>query len=98
MTPLVFVGDHAENLQNGSLIGPGSEVDSADLGPEDMYLLAEGRFIHPDGSTAEPPPPTPPTKNELLDRAAALDIAGRTKMTADELAEAIAAAEANTGD
>lgn len=45
---------------------------------------------------APPAPPEPPTKAELLDRARELEVPGRSSMSADELAAAIADSEAET--
>jgi hypothetical protein len=47
----------------------------------------------PTAGAESPTPPTPPTLAELRARASELDVPGRSKMDADQLTSAIAAAE-----
>jgi hypothetical protein len=74
-----------------------SRMSKADLA--EAVASAEAAAT-PGASTAEPGPPAPenppaePTKADLLEHAAELEIDGRSSMTKDELAAAIAAEEA----
>jgi DNA end-binding protein Ku len=81
--------------------GEGVEVEPIDEGEApsevpDLMAALEATLAKAKG-TDKPKPGTDgrkrQTKEELLDRAKELDIEGRSKMTKDELAEAIAAAE-----
>jgi hypothetical protein len=84
---------HAETLANGRTIAPGEPFYRADLDPEaDARLIEEGLLI--DAIVT----PAPLEGDALQDRAKALGVAGRTKMTADELREAVALAEAGSGE
>lgn len=42
---LVHVGNHAECLHSGRLIGPSDRVDAGELHEEDQYLVDEGRLV-----------------------------------------------------
>lgn len=98
MSDLIHVGDHAVTIANtGRDIGPGDTVSPDELGPEDQYLVDDGVLGHvtEDGPSNEP---TTLTGDTLKERAAELKIEGRAKMNADQLREAIAAAESKGGD
>jgi len=91
-----YIGDHAEILENDRAIGPGESVTEDEIGPEDAHLFANGKMLDTkDDSVAEMPAAEPEqlTGEALTERAAELDIEGRSKMSADELRAAIAAAE-----
>jgi hypothetical protein len=89
---------HAETLANGRTIAPGEPFDRADLtpasedGPGDSRLTEEGLII--DAQVT----PAPLEGDALQSRAKALGVTGRAKMTADELREAVALAEATSGE
>lgn len=88
---LRFVGDHVESLASGRMIVPGEYITAGELGPEDRWMVDEGRFID-----ADPPDDEARARAEhdtLVAQAKTLDIAGRTKMSDDELRAAIAEAE-----
>jgi DNA end-binding protein Ku len=77
--------------------GEGIEVEPVDDGEApsevpDLMAALEATLAKARGGPGTAPPKRE-TKEELLERAKALDIQGRSKMTKDELAEAIAAAE-----
>lgn len=83
---------HAETLANGRTIAPGEPFDRADLDSEgDARLIEEGLII--DASVT----PVPLEGDELQARAKALGIRGRSTMSADDLREAVALAEAESG-
>jgi hypothetical protein len=84
---------HAETLANGRTIAPGEPFDRADLDAEgDARLIEEGLVI--DATVT----PVPLEGDALQDRAKALGIKGRTTMAADELREAVALAESQSGE
>lgn len=94
MTDLVKVrGDwHPEVLANGQTIAPGEPFEKALLDPlEDERLISEGIVI-PATVT-----PAPLAGDALKARADELKVKGRTTMSADELREAVALAEAQQG-
>ena len=88
---LRFVGDHAESLASGRMIGPGEYLTAGDLGPDDKWLQDEGRFIDATEPTAAERKQA--EHDQLVAQAKTLDIAGRTKMSDPELRDAIANAE-----
>lgn len=77
---------HAETLANGQTIAPGEPFDSALLGDGDERV--KGLLI---GASVTP---APIEGDDLQERAKALNIRGRSTMTADELREAVALEEA----
>jgi hypothetical protein len=79
---------HAEGLANGRTVAPGEPFPRADLSDDDQRLLDEGILI---GASVTP---APLEGEELQSRAKTLGITGRAKMSADELREAVALAEA----
>lgn len=82
---------HAETLANGRTIAPGEVFERSALDTDaDARLLDEGLII--DATVT----PAALEGDALQDRAKALGITGRGKMTADELREAVALAEAET--
>jgi hypothetical protein len=72
----------------GRVLGQGDVAEIDPTHPHNARLIQAGRLRR------QGPPPKPPTKSEIQDRARDLDITGRSNMTADELREAVAAAEA----
>jgi hypothetical protein len=81
---------HAETLASGRTIAPGEPFERSDLDsgdPGDKRLLDEGLII--DAVIA----PVQLEGEDLQARAKELGIIGRSKMSADELREAIALAE-----
>ena len=95
MTELVKLrGDwHPEVLADGRTIAPGEPFDRALLDPNDpgdARLIDEGLIIDSE------PAQTDLQGEDLTERAKALEIKGRSKMTADELREAVAQAESHT--
>jgi hypothetical protein len=84
---------HPEVLANGRTVAPGEPFEHDLLDPErDARLVGEGILI--DAIVT----PVPLSGDELRDRAKALAISGRASMSADELREAVALAEASGGD
>lgn len=88
---LRFVGDHVESLASGRMIAPGEYISSADLAPEDRWLLDEGRFIEAAEPTDEERAQV--EHDTLVAQAKTLGVQGRTKMSDDELRAAIDKAE-----
>jgi hypothetical protein len=93
----LYVDDHGETLAGGLRVNPGDEVPASQVNvtPEDdkgadhkpdQWLIDEGKLV---ALT-----PHKLTGKALHARAAELDIDGRADMSADELRDAIAAAEA----
>lgn len=89
MSKFLVTPGAAVTLASGAPAGPGEEVDAD---PVLDKRLIDAKRLHPLTSKK------PPTKAELLERAKALDIRGRTKMDPDELVAAIIAAEQKGGD
>jgi hypothetical protein len=84
---------HAETLANGRTIAPGEPFERTDLDTDaDARLIEEGLII--DAQVT----PAPLEGDALQSRAKTLGVTGRAKMTADELREAVALAEATSGD
>jgi hypothetical protein len=84
---------HPEVLADGRTIAPGEPFDRAFLDPDDpgdARLIDEGLIIESEAPQADL------EGEDLAERAKALDIRGRSKMSADELREAVALAESNT--
>lgn len=99
-TEYVHVGAHADLLASGRLVTNGERVTDADLHlahaeqrGEDQHLLEEGH-LRPMSDFAGA---KGPSHKELQARAAELEIEGRSKLSADELREAIANREAEEG-
>lgn len=90
----VHVGSHAENLESGALIGPGDRVKPDELGDGDAWLIDEGVLRDVDSFGGE----TVVAGDALRKRAGDLEIEGRSKMSADELRDAIAAREKELAD
>lgn len=90
MTDLVKVrGDwHPEALAGGYVAAPGEPFDRSLMTDADDRLVEEGIII-PASVT-----PVALEGDALTERAKALNVKGRTSMTADELREAVALAEA----
>jgi hypothetical protein len=82
---------HPEVLANGLTMAPGEPFERTMLTDEDRRLLDEGLII--DAIVT----PVPLEGEALQDRAKALNVKGRTGMTADELREAVALEEAKRG-
>lgn len=85
----LFIGDHAEPLASGRTLLPGDTLPAGAVNPEDphdRYLLDEGRLRPVDNDE-------PLTGDALKQRAAELEIEGRSQMSADELRDAVAQAE-----
>ena len=82
----VMVGDHAENLQSGRMVGPGDRIPESELQDGDRWLVDEDRLLEDSG-------PEELSGDALKSRARDLNIPGRGSMNADELREAIAKAE-----
>lgn len=100
-TTYVLVRDHAEILASGASIGPGDRVTTADLGDDDAYLVEEGALVDVAQfePTAEERKAAEASAGEaLMQRARDLNIDGRSKMSADELRQAVADAEAAGGE
>lgn len=96
MSDLVKVrGDwHPETLSNGQTVAPGEPFERSLLDPNDDgdgRLLGEGILI---GASVTP---AALEGDALQDRAKTLGVKGRTTMSADELREAVALAEAQQG-
>lgn len=100
MTEFVHVGAHADILASGRGIGRGDRVTEKDLDLDreqdgeqvrghDQYLLDDGALVDVESFAPPPEDPTEQTLRELKIRAAHLDIEGRSKMNADQLAAAI---------
>lgn len=79
---------HPELLANGQTIAPGEPFERSLLGEGDERLIDEGLII---GASITP---VALEGDDLQARAKALNVRGRTSMTADELREAVALAEA----
>jgi hypothetical protein len=86
----VHVGEHAENLESGALIGPGEHVPADALGDGDRWLIEDGVLRDVDSFGGE----TVVAGDALQQRARDLQIQGRSTMSADELRDAVAAREA----
>lgn len=87
----LFVGGHADSLASGRPVAPYQEVPGDYVDPDDPHdaaLIAEGKLIDGD------PQPTKLTGKALDDRAAELEIDGRSDMSADEKRAAIERREA----
>lgn len=83
------LGGHIEYLEGGRPAVPGEQVtlDDKEIAlPGNKLLIDEGKLVALE-------PVKQPTKAELLERAADLDIEGRSKMSPDELRQAIAEAQ-----
>jgi hypothetical protein len=97
-----FIGSHPETLDGGRPIEPGEFTGPIDEKlPQNEHLVDSGALLTvPDGTYDNevgaklPDPPILLTGKALQDRAEELDIEGRTKMSADELREAVRIAEA----
>lgn len=90
----VPLGHHPEVLASGRTAAPGEFIPADAIDPTeqpDVRLLAEGLLIE-----ASLSPDAELAGDELQDRARALDIHGRSDMSADELRAAIAEAESRT--
>jgi hypothetical protein len=89
-TPVKCISDIVEDLADGGQLPPGeiAEVDLDD--PFYDRLLKENRIVALE-------PVQEPTKKELQERAAELDITGRSNMSIDELRRAIAEKEKEVG-
>lgn len=87
-----YIGTHAEFLGSGQPIAPGDtvEIDADDT--HDARLLDEGLLIEVAGDNSDD---DKLTGKALQDRAAELEIEGRSDLSADELRQAIAEAEDN---
>lgn len=84
MTEFKFVGSHPEDLADGRVVAAGDIVDLDPNHPHNMRLVDEGLLL-PTGDDDGV------LRGEALqDRAAELGVEGRSKMSADELREAIA--------
>lgn len=85
----------ATDLQSGRVLAPGEVVEASELDLESVHdaaLVADGLLAEVE---VEPVVPEPVLSGrELKERAEALEIEGRSKMTADELRAAVEAAEA----
>lgn len=81
------VGVHPIVVTSGRSHAPGDRVLGSELDAQDDYLIDEGVLV-----PAEPLAEL--AGDDLQERARELEIKGRTKMGADELRAAIAAAEA----
>lgn len=80
--------DHSEDLGDGRSVERGGFAHNVDLKDDvNARLLREGRIIKVPDDEAPPPPRL--TGTALDARAKALDIEGRSDMTADELRDAI---------
>lgn len=89
-TEYVHVGAHADILASGRSIGPSDRVPESELTEEDQHLLDEGRLV----DVASFEPTEAQTHAQLRARASELEIDGRSKLSDDELREAIAKHEA----
>jgi hypothetical protein len=83
---------HPEVLANGRTIAPGEPFDRSDLQDADQRFLDEGLLIEATLS------PVTLEGEDLQERAKALGIRGRGKMSARELREAVALEEARSGE
>jgi hypothetical protein len=83
---------HPEVLANGRTMPPGEPFERSLLSDEDSRLLDEGLVIEASVT------PVDLGGDALQDRAKALNVKGRASMTADELREAVAIAEAGGPD
>lgn len=83
---------HPEVLASGATIAPGEPFERSLLGDDDRRLTDEGLVI--DATIT----PVPLEGDELQARAKALGVKGRTAMSADDLREAVALAEAQQGE
>jgi hypothetical protein len=85
----LFAGDHPEPLASGRTLLPGDTVPADAVNPDDAhdrYLLDEGRLRPVEDAE-------PLTGDALKQRAAELDIDGRSQMNAAQLRDAVAQAE-----
>ena len=71
MTEYVHVGNHADVLQNGRMIGPSDRVLDREMQAGDRWLVDEGRLVDlaefempPAAIEAEPLSLTPPAEPE----------------------------------
>ena len=89
---------HPEDTSAGRTLAPGETITEADLtlsGDDKAAIAHDQRLIDEVLiDLSDPPAADEPTKDDLLKRAGELDIANRSKMTADELKTAIAEVEA----
>jgi hypothetical protein len=82
----LYVGDHGETLASELRVNNGDEVPASKVDRDaDGWLIEAGRLV---ALT-----PQKLTGDALKQRAADLDIEGRTAMSADELRDAVANAE-----
>lgn len=89
----VHVSAHAHILASGRNVGPGDRINPQELTDEDQHLLDEGHLADVDGFGSNSNEPVTDQGDDLKVRAQALNIPGRSKMSADELRAAIADAE-----
>jgi hypothetical protein len=90
---VTYVGPVADTLDDGRPIAPGETIEDLDLDlPHNKLLHDEGRLVVLDQKRERL------TGKALSDRAAELDIEGRTDMSADQLRAAIAKKEAEEAD
>lgn len=92
-----FIGNHAEELEGGRPIEPGEYTGLIKLEAHNLDLFNDGLLLEVPKGTA-PEGQGALTGDALNERARELDIEGRTKMSADELREAVAEREANPHD
>lgn len=97
------VSDHADDLEDGRVIGVGEtfELDDEKLKSEfNRSKIDQGAFLEissEDREKMDNAANAGPSHDELLARAKELDIKGRTNMRNDELQTAIIAAEEQEG-
>jgi hypothetical protein len=100
------VANHAASLEGGRMVDEGGFTGPIDPAlPAHQQLIADGQLIPvPDGTFNEeygvkpPDPQTQLTGDALKERAAELDIQGRSSMNADELRAAIEEAERDSDE
>jgi hypothetical protein len=98
-----FIGDHAEELDGGRPIAPGDFTGLIDVeeGTHNGNLLLDGLLLEVPKGSADKQAKAQAEADEVLagealqSRAQELDIKGRSSMSADELRDAVAEAEAN---
>lgn len=97
MRTLRNIGDHAEDLEDGRVMGVGETMEVTDEQFDSVFNQSKigdgGPLIDITGAFDNAEDQTPDRK-ELMERAGELDITGRSKMRNDELHTAIIAVEA----
>jgi hypothetical protein len=92
VTEFKFVGSHLDDLSDGRIVAPGDVVEIDDPNhPHNRRMIDEGLLL----PTAADGDDGLLRGEALQQRAAELEIEGRSSMSADELRDAVAAADAD---